>query len=54
MVGFFYLKEKYPLGKGGIVVRPLGLEPRLDSVGGCNVIQLHYEYIVFYFETVYP
>ena len=26
---------------------PLGLEPRLDGVGGRNVIQLHYEYILY-------
>ena len=24
---------------------PLGLEPKLDGVGGRNVIQLHYEYV---------
>ena len=29
----------------GVLVYPLGLEPRLDSVGGCNVIQLHYGYV---------
>ena len=26
---------------------PLGLEPKLDGVGGRNVIQLHYEYVFF-------
>lgn len=29
----------------GVLVYPLGLEPRLDGVGGRNVIQLHYEYV---------
>ena len=29
---------------------PLGFEPRLDGVGGRNVIQLHYEYV---FSLVY-
>ena len=32
------------------MVYPLGLEPRLDGVGGRNVIQLHYEYV---FENLY-
>ena len=32
----------------GVLVYPLGLEPKLDSVGGCNVIQLHYEYVCFF------
>ena len=27
------------------MVYPLGFEPRLDGVGGRNVIQLHYEYV---------
>ena len=27
------------------MVYPLGLEPKLDGVGGRNVIQLHYEYL---------
>ena len=31
--------------KGGVLVYPLGLEPKLDGVGGRNVIQLHYEYV---------
>ena len=29
-----------------LLVYPLGFEPRLDGVGGRNVIQLHYEYII--------
>ena len=29
----------------GVLVYPLGFEPRLDGVGGRNVIQLHYEYL---------
>ena len=29
---------------------PLGFEPRLDGVGGRNVIQLHYEYVYSIFE----
>ncbi len=36
---------------GGFLVYPLGFEPRLDGVGGRNVIQLHYEYVflaIFY------
>ena len=27
------------------MVYPLGFEPRIDGVGGRNVIQLHYEYV---------
>ena len=30
------------------LVYPLGFEPRLDGVGGRNVIQLHYEYEYFF------
>ena len=29
------------------LVYPLGFEPRLDGVGGRNVIQLHYEYVFY-------
>ena len=29
----------------GCLVYPLGLEPKLDGVGGRNVIQLHYGYV---------
>ena len=34
--------------KGVFLVYPLGFEPRLDGVGGRNVIQLHYEYVFVY------
>ena len=60
---FFYivtLDGGYPLSRwfelrrvrkntpqGGVLVYPLGFEPRLDGVGGRNVIQLHYEYASF-------
>ena len=33
--------------RGGALVYPLGFEPKLDGVGGRNVIQLHYEYVFF-------
>ena len=36
---------------GGVLVYPLGFEPKLDGVGGRNVIQLHYEY-VFSFQAI--
>ena len=36
--------NKPPYKDGLLLVYPLGFEPRLDSVGGCYVIQLHYEY----------
>ncbi len=29
------------------MVYPLGLEPKLDGVGGRNVIRLHYGYGIF-------
>ena len=36
----------------GRLVYPLGFEPRLDGVGGRNVIQLHYEYVFrFHFRS---
>ena len=35
--------KKHPIW--GVLVYPLGFEPRLDGVGGRNVIQLHYEYL---------
>ncbi len=32
------------------MVYPLGLEPKLDGVGGRNVIQLHYEYVLIFIQ----
>ena len=29
------------------MVYPLGFEPKLDGVGGRNVIQLHYGYLIY-------
>ena len=40
--------KKTALIQGGFLVYPLGLEPKLDGVGGRNVIQLHYEYVYFF------
>ena len=37
----------------GVLVYPLGLEPKLDGVGGRNVIQLHYEYAFASFRKQY-
>lgn len=37
-------KTSRPKEGGLFLVYPLGLEPKLDGVGGRNVIQLHYEY----------
>ena len=34
--------------RGGALVYPLGFEPKLDGVGGRNVIQLHYEYVYMF------
>lgn len=39
--------KKHPQKGVFSLVYPLGLEPRLDGVGGHNVIQLHYEYILY-------
>lgn len=33
---------------------PLGLEPKLDGVGGRNVIQLHYGYVQLNFIHIAP
>ena len=41
--------------RGGALVYPLGFEPKLDGVGGRNVIQLHYEYVflIRFFQSYY-
>ncbi len=44
--------QKPPTG-GDFLVYPLGFEPRLDGVGGRNVIQLHYEYEYFFQKHLY-
>ena len=42
-LSFAFAYQKTPAR--GVLVYPLGLEPKLDGVGGRNVIQLHYEYV---------
>ena len=41
-----------PKGRS-FLVYPLGFEPKLDGVGGRNVIQLHYEYVFFFKKHIY-
>ena len=43
--------KKHP--QRGALVYPLGFEPKLDGVGGRNVIQLHYEYVFFFKKHIY-
>ena len=38
---------------GGVLVYPLGFEPKLDGVGGRYVIQLHYEYLCYFLRTFF-
>ncbi len=45
-----HTKKTPPFGDSVFLVYPLGLEPKLDGVGGRNVIQLHYEYIFYSLE----